>query len=187
MLHEVEKKHVRYKDEKSSKLLRFPCLGTGIGYFCQFNCFKARQKRLHTSLGSGMTIYFKQLKNLMILNLICTVLSIPSYILFWRGKVINNPQTNPGLLNFNELISSLSLANLGDTEKDLIMLDLDMQTQQIALACEGGNIGRYEEYFIAGPPQNGQLEDFDEDSVCQLNFKHSINNYEKYQESCYEK
>ena len=62
----------------------------------------------------------------MILNLICTVLSIPSYILFWRGKVINNPQTNPGLLNFNELISSLSLANLGDTEKDLIMLDLDM-------------------------------------------------------------
>ena len=180
MVHEVDLKNVRYKDEKTSKLVRFSCKNTGIGYFCQLNYFKAREKRFHKSLGSGMTIYFKQLKNLMIITLLCTLLSIPSYVFFWRGKVFNNTETNPDRLKFNEFIGSLSLANLGDTVKELMMLNLNMQSQQINLACDGGKIGRYDEYFIAGPPQNGQSGDFDEDSVCQLNFQDKIINYEKY-------
>lgn len=67
-------------------------------------------------MGAGVSIYFKQLKNLIVMLLLCTLLSTPAFVLFWSGKSLNNPDTQIDGENysFNTYIAALSLANLGD-------------------------------------------------------------------------
>ena len=48
--------------------------------------------------------------------IICTLLSLPAYTLFWSGYTLNNPDTQieGSTLSFTKLIASLSLANIGE-------------------------------------------------------------------------
>jgi len=56
-----------------------------------------------------MTIYFKTLKTLTLMFLLFSLLSIPSYILFYSGKVaeINN------IYETKNIFSAFTLGNLG--------------------------------------------------------------------------
>lgn len=66
-------------------------------------------------MGVGVSIYFKQLKNLIVITFLCTLFSMPAFILFWSGNLLNNPDTTVDGINFNTFIASISLANLGDS------------------------------------------------------------------------
>ena len=67
-------------------------------------------------MGVGVSIYFKQLKNLIMSLIVCTLLSLPAYTLFWSGNTINNPDTHieGSTLSLAKYIASLSLANIGE-------------------------------------------------------------------------
>ena len=66
-------------------------------------------------MGVGVSIYFKSLKNMIIILFICTMLSMPGYLLFHSGRVLNNPdKTVDESFNFPIFIASLSLANIGE-------------------------------------------------------------------------
>ena len=57
----------------------------------------------------------------------------------------------------------------------------------VELSCEGGKIGRYDQYFIAAPPQGGKSADYDEESVCTLNFEGLKKNYDNFDRFCLDK
>ena len=62
----------------------YPVIRTNTGWFTQ--CGKCERKSdIEADLGLGVTIYFKQLKMLVVMFLICTVLSIPALTLFWSA------------------------------------------------------------------------------------------------------
>ena len=71
-------------------------------------------------LGVGVSIYFKLLKNMVFINLLFTILSIPSYILFWHSNDLNERSAEG--LNFNESLAALTLANLGESSSESIKL-----------------------------------------------------------------
>ena len=54
-----------------------------------------------------------------------TLLSMPAYILFWSGNVLNNPDSTTENVTFDTFIASISLANLGDNTKSLNQLDIN--------------------------------------------------------------
>ena len=105
---------------RETKFKKFSLCGTSTGFFCQCLCCRRRQSQIVQSMGVGVSIYFKQLKNLMIIFAICTLLSMPAYVLFWSGKVLNNPDvTAEEGLSFNKFIASLSLANIGEKSENV--------------------------------------------------------------------
>ena len=94
----------------------FPCCGTKIGWFCSCCCCCSKKSDISGELGTGVSIYFKQMKNLIILLFICTLLSMPAYVLFYSGRTLNNPDTQvegQGF-EFDSFLGSLSLANIGE-------------------------------------------------------------------------
>ena len=72
-------------EEKVYMYVKFPVCRTKTGYF---KCWaKNSDSEIADELGLGLTIFFKQLKWLTFFLAICTILSIPSYILFWSGNI----------------------------------------------------------------------------------------------------
>lgn len=59
------------------------------------------------------------------MTFLCTLLSMPAYILFWSGNVLNNPDSTTENVTFDTFIASISLANLGDNTKSLNQLDIN--------------------------------------------------------------
>ena len=56
---------------------------------------------------------------------LCTLLSMPAYILFWSGNVLNNPEKKKDQsFSLNTSLAAISLANLG--EKSTMLLELDL-------------------------------------------------------------
>lgn len=76
-------------------------------------------------MGVGVSIYFKSLKNLVVILTIATMLSAPAYLLFWSGRTLNNPDKSAEeSLSFSKFIASLSLANIGEISININQLDL---------------------------------------------------------------
>ena len=95
-------------------------------------------------MGVGVSIYFKQLKNLIVILVLCTLLSLSAYTLFWSGYTINNPDTQVegSTLSVDKLIASLSLANIGERLIKYNELSLSNERQSAELFCETGAIGK---------------------------------------------
>ena len=63
--------------------------------------------------------------------LVCTLLSLPAYVLFWSGKAMNTNDMD-SQMSFNEFIGSLSLGNLGASTQVLeVPLDADVESRLI--------------------------------------------------------
>ena len=78
-------------------------------------------------MGVGVSVYFKMLKNLTIITILCTLLSVPAYVLFWSGRSLNNPDSKDQEQAFqlNTYIASLSLANLGEASYNILELPVN--------------------------------------------------------------
>ena len=75
-------------------------------------------------MGVGVSIYFKSLKNMVVILLLCTMLSLPAYVLFWSGRTLNNPDKTTESFSFPKFIASLSLANIGELSVNINQLPL---------------------------------------------------------------
>ena len=128
---QVNKSH-RHSDARSQSekarettFSKFPLCKTSTGWFCSCHrCCCFRRSKIQENLGVGVSIYFKQLKNLIILMCICTLLSMPAFVLFWSGRSLNNPDTQEGSMTLDIFIASLSLANLGEKSINLNVIQL---------------------------------------------------------------
>ena len=110
---------------------------------------------------------------MVIILLLCTLLSMPAYILFWSGNVINNPDRK-GDNNFdlNSSLATISLANLG--EKSQMVLEIPLsnpnKTQHsLDLFCDQASIGPidFQKYGVALPfPDWSYDEDYIYETWC---------------------
>lgn len=114
MEYERNRKQVRrIKEQKNSKkdvFVHFPICGNGShsGWFCP--CRKAMKSDLAERLGIGMVLYFKTLKQLIIFLILCTILSIPSFVFFWSGR-----QGSTVFRDSKVFFSTFTLGNLGQS------------------------------------------------------------------------
>jgi len=132
-------------------------------------------------MGVGVSIYFKSLKNMVVILLICTLLSLPAYLLFWSGRTLNNPDKSADeSLSFTTMIASLSLANIGEISVNLNQLNLYKtnlnktdtlelaQVKKFSMFCETGLIGEIEDHGIALPQDIDNEIDFFVDTYCDI-------------------
>ena len=110
---------------------------------------------MYDELGLGINIYLKQIKFLVVLLMLCSILSIPTFYLFWMGNRQNStPDTDIQSFSLNSLrvlLSSLSLANLSEKQKDQIMLPIDGSVQTVRLDCFTAQISELAFYGVATP------------------------------------
>ena len=167
--------------EEDGDSVKCPQCATNTGYFVQWGCCRRRHSHIQKELGVGISVYFKQLKNLLVITFLCTLLSMPAFVLFWSGNILNNPDTNPEGLSLGRFIAAVSLANIGDTVKMLNQLDLNLPRQELDMFCEVGKIGADSAYFLAVPADDGDYED---GTVCGVPFVGV--NHQTFDEECYE-
>lgn len=90
MIYEKNQRHLRVVPEDpdvvgSEKIVehkRYPYCGTSTGWLY---CKKTSGSEINQKLGLGMAIYFKQLKALVILFTLFSIISIPAFVLYYFG------------------------------------------------------------------------------------------------------
>lgn len=101
------------KIARETKYETFSICTTSTGWFCRC-CRCVNKSDVAGELGVGVSVYFKQLKNLVVILLICTILSMPAYVLFYSGHSLNNPDLKQdSSFDLNTSLAAISLANLG--------------------------------------------------------------------------
>ena len=137
-------------------------------------------------MGVGVSIYFKQLKNLIVILILCTLLSLPAYILFWYGYTINNPDTQieGSTLSVAQYIASLSLANIGERLIEYNEFNLINERQSAECFCETGSIGIVTRHGIAKKSEK-QEEAYIDDTFCDIEFANV--NDKTFQAACHGK
>ena len=110
---DVQKRTVKDETDQAHEEFeysKFPVCSTNTGWF--LCCNQYTHSDIADELGLGMSIYFKQLKNLILMLLVCTILSIPSYVLFWSGT----PSANKFAIEDPKVFfSTFTLGNLGQS------------------------------------------------------------------------
>jgi len=66
------------------------------------------------------------------------VLSLPAFVLFWSGGGLKDSEETQS--PFNLLVTSLSLANLGQKTTSMHQLDLMRKSDKIEVICDVGKI-----------------------------------------------
>lgn len=95
-------------DQEIHEYVKFPVCKTRTGWF---HCSKEyTQSDIAEELGLGISIYFKQLKSLLIMLTVCTLLSIPSFILFSQGGYND---ASDGFRDTKSVFAILTLGNIG--------------------------------------------------------------------------
>ena len=174
-----QSKEKKSKKAMGSKFRKFSVCGTATGWFCSCCC---RKSNIQRELGVGVSIYFKQLKNLMMIFFLCTILSVPAFILFWSGRHLNNPDTSTDSgFRLNTFIASLSLANLGQKSINLDQLDLKENDSIVEMFCETGIIGKISAYGIAQKLETSTVDYF-ADTYCGLDITRT--NREPFNNDC---
>lgn len=85
-----------------------------------------------------MSIYFKQLKALVIMLTVCSLLSIPSLVLFWNG---NYNDTTEGFRDSKSLFAAFTLGNIGQRSAlQCKSLPIDQMRTSVDLYCSFGEI-----------------------------------------------
>ena len=165
-----------------TKFENFSLCSTNTGWFASCCCcYKGSD--IASVLGVGVSVYFKQTKNLVIILLLCTLLSLPAYALFWSGNVLNNPDTTQESgLDFKTSLAALSLANLGEFETMSLEFKLGSETQAAHLYCEHGIIGQMQGHGVAIPTPATDDSDYESDTYCEVT---ALPNRQNYLEECY--
>lgn len=122
------------------------CCKLKTGWFCC--CKNWRQSELGQELGLGMSIYFKQLKSMALMFLIFTLLSLPSFLLFYNG----NEATNVNLYDTKGFFSTFTLGNLGQSS-DICQQRPPRITTSEAY-CSFGTVQSLELYALASNETN---------------------------------
>lgn len=151
MINEVNKVMLRKHEvctedgHKTIKFSRFNiCCGSGTGVFCptQTCCPTLQKSAMAVELGVGMSIYFKQLKTLMLIFLLFTFLSFPSYLLYFSG---NEAENRFSFSDSKQLFSTFTLGNLGMNSDTCGQVDMALATSsytkqsKIEIFCPYGN------------------------------------------------
>ena len=103
------------RKDDSQELEKYSLWKTGWGAFSSCNCFSSKDSRMGEELGVGVSVYFKLLKNMFMINLLFTILSIPAFILFWHGNDLNNTSTTEDTdTDLGDVLAAMTLANLGE-------------------------------------------------------------------------
>lgn len=97
---------MRYEDDQQMK--EFQVCGSRIGWFCC--CEGSGESLLRNEVGLGIDLYFKTMKQLVIFFVLCTLLSIPSFIFFASGA-----DTPSAWQDSKSFFSSFTLGNLGQS------------------------------------------------------------------------
>lgn len=84
-------------------------LCTATGWFLP--CTTLNKSDLSEELGLGLSLYFKTIKQLIIFFILCTILSIPSFVFFSTGQ----DEITKDWLDSKTLFSTLTLGNLGQS------------------------------------------------------------------------
>jgi hypothetical protein len=112
MMAELEIKHPRTVKESADGPQRVPfktcSTKTGFWMGC---CKSCSESDINLELGSGVAIYFRQLKFLAIMFYIFTILNIPAYFLYINGA--ETGITMDSVTNIKSLFSATSLGNIG--------------------------------------------------------------------------
>lgn len=88
--------------------MKFPICKTKTGWF---HCStEYTHSEIDDELGLGISIYFKQLKALVIMMTVCSLLSIPSLVLFWNGDYND---ASEGFRDTKSYFAALTLGNIG--------------------------------------------------------------------------
>lgn len=133
-----------------------------------------------------MSIYFKQLKTLMCMFFVFTVLSVPAFALFWSGKSHNRSLSGEATsLVFNEVILALSLGNLGEKALFINELDLKKSSQVVEMFCETGVIGGINKHGIALVERFDNEVAYFEDTYCGTDL--SAYNKQQIEDECFDK
>ena len=153
---------------RQTKFEEYWVCGTNTGWFWQCCCC-FRESGIAGELGVGVSVYFKQLKNLVVILLLCTLLSLPAYMLFWSGRLINNPdRTVDQGFSINTGLAAISLANLGEKSSMLLALNPKLASQQVEMYCETGAIGAVTEHGVALPFENSEEAEYFGDTYCDI-------------------
>ncbi len=112
MIYETNIKHYREQIKENDKVENKPysCCRTSTGWLtCKKHKKGEAKKEEHAKFGLGMAIYFKQLKALVILFLVLSIISIPCYITYYYGT------PNIAVRDSKNFFSMFTLGNLGQT------------------------------------------------------------------------
>lgn len=111
---------------------------------------------------------------MVIILLLCTLLSMPAYILFWSGNVINNPDKKAdNNFDLNSSLAAISLANLGEMSKmtlEIPLSDPNKIQHSMDLFCDQGSIGPIgvQVHGVALPLAGSNEADYFEDTFCDI-------------------
>lgn len=95
-------------EQEIHEYAKFPVCKTRTGWFhCSTDY---THSDIAEELGLGISIYFKQLKALVIMLLVCVLLSIPSFILFVNGSYNDISESSSNTKSF---FAAFTLGNIG--------------------------------------------------------------------------
>lgn len=89
---------------------------TGTGWFFWTRSVEDHRV-VNEQLGLGVSIYFKELKSLILLFLLFSVFSIPAFVLFYYGG------ENSSLSDPKMFFSTFTLGNLGQSTSNCLQVD----------------------------------------------------------------
>lgn len=122
--------------QEINKYVHFEICKTKTGWFHCSTEFT--HSDIDDELGLGISIYFKQLKALIIMLVVCCLLSTPSLVLFWNGDY--NDVTE-GLRDSKSFFAAFTLGNIGQRSAlQCKSLSLDQMRTSVDLFCSFGDI-----------------------------------------------
>jgi len=129
----IEEESGSLMEQEVHEYVKFPVCKTQTGWFhCSTDY---THSDIAEELGLGISIYFKQLKALVIMLFVCVLLSIPSFILFTNGGYNDTTE------GFTEVFAALTLGNIGQSSSlHCNSLPLDQMRTEVNLFCTFGEI-----------------------------------------------
>ena len=146
----IEEESGTLMEQEVHEYAKFPVCKTRTGWFhCSTDY---THSDIAEELGIGISIYFKQLKALVIMLFFCVVLSIPSFILFLNGDYNN---ISNDLRDTKSTIAAFTLGNIGHMGSlPCNTLPLNHLTTKIDLQCKFGHIRGLAAFGIGAKKDN---------------------------------
>ena len=136
--------------KESHQYVKFPICSTKTGWFHCSTDYTTSD--IADELGIGISIYFKQLKALVIMLVVCTLLSIPSFVLFWHGSYND---ISEGMRDTKSLLASVTLGNLGQRSYfQCKSYSLEQMRTTVDLYCPFGDISSIAAFGTGSKSEN---------------------------------
>ena len=140
---------------------KFPICSTNTGFFGGGCCENIEKSDIEGELGLGISIYFKQLKVLIIFCFLCTLVSIPAYFIFATGEQLGSREAvrTSGLSNF---FTRFSLGNVGENQQNWVFVKQNQSDVKVPLACLAGTMNKVPTDYgigaVKASDQDGKFE-----------------------------